>query len=136
MNHMSALKLVLFLLLLGMSHVAQSQQKEANIWYFGTKAGISFRTSPPTALTNGQMTTTEGCATISTFAGRVLFYTDGINVWDSTHSIMPNGSGLKGHSSSTQSAIIVPRQTAARNFIFSQWMPQPEIMEPIIRRST
>lgn len=95
-------------------------QKEADNWYFGNKAGITFRTNPPTALTNGQLSTLEGCATISNSAGRLLFYTDGITAYDSTHSTMSNGTGLKGHSSSTQSAIIVPRpDSAKRYYIFT-----------------
>ena len=84
-------------------------QKEVNNWYFGTYAGITFNGSTLQALTNGKLNTSEGCATISDKNGKLLFYTDGISVWDSTHSVTPNGTGLKGNSSSTQSAIIVPR---------------------------
>jgi len=91
-------------------------QKEGNNWYFGNKAGVTFNTSPPSALTNGQLNTYEGCATMSNAKGRLLFYTDGISVWDSTHNVMSNGSGLKGNSSSTQSGIIVPRPDSAHIF--------------------
>ncbi len=82
-------------------------QKEYNNWYFGNKAGITFNTDPPSALTNGKMYTNEGCASISTPDGRLLFYTDGVSVWDSTHIKMPNGIGLKGSFTSTQSATII-----------------------------
>lgn len=54
------------------------------------------------------MNTGEGCAVMSTNSGQLLFYTDGITVWDRNHDIMPNGTGLLGDSSSTQSGIIVP----------------------------
>jgi gliding motility-associated-like protein len=91
-------------------------QKEGNNWYFGWKAGVTFNTSPPSALTNGQMSTVEGCATISTAEGRLLFYTDGISVWDSTHNVMPQGTGLKGDSSTSQSAIIVPYPDSSHLF--------------------
>lgn len=84
-------------------------QKEGFNWYFANKVGITFNTTPPSLLTDGALNTVEGCATISTKAGRLLFYTDGISVWDSTHNLMPNGTGLKGNSSSTQSGIIVPK---------------------------
>lgn len=84
-------------------------QKEGNTWYFGLNAGINFNTSPPTALTNGQTDSREGVATISDkYTGRLLFYTEGTTVWDSNQQVMPNGSGLLGDYSSTQSAIIVP----------------------------
>ena len=82
-------------------------KKEYNNWYFGNKAGITFNTDPPSALTNGKMYTNEGCASISTPDGRLLFYTDGVSVWDSTHIKMPNGIGLKGSFTSTQSATII-----------------------------
>ncbi|MEW7292712.1 T9SS type B sorting domain-containing protein [Aquimarina sp. 2304DJ70-9] len=84
-------------------------QGEANNWYFGQNAGISFNTTPPTALTNGQVNTLEGCTTISDVTGNLLFYTDGITVWNKSHTIMPNGIGLKGDPSSTSSALIVPQ---------------------------
>jgi len=84
-------------------------QNEAAIWYFGENAGLDFRSGTPVALEDGQLNTFEGCASISDFNGDLLFYTDGINVWDKTHNIMPNGTGLLGHPSSTQSGIIVPK---------------------------
>ncbi|AXG71188.1 hypothetical protein KORDIASMS9_03444 [Kordia sp. SMS9] len=83
-------------------------QGEANIWYFGENAGLDFSSGSPVALTDGQLDTLEGCATISNPAGELLFYTDGITVWDRNHTIMPNGTGLEGDPSSSQSGIIVP----------------------------
>ena len=84
-------------------------QQETNIWYFGTNAGITFATNPPTALTNGALSTGEGCATICDATGSLLFYTDGVTVYNKTHLMMDNGFGLHGNISSTQSAIILPR---------------------------
>jgi gliding motility-associated-like protein len=83
-------------------------QKEGNIWYFGEKAGLSFNSGSPSALLDGQLITTEGCATISDKNGNLLFYTNGENVWNRQHQIMPNGTGLLGGYSSTQSSVIVP----------------------------
>ena len=82
-------------------------QNEAQKWYFGTNAGLDFVTSPPTVLTNGMLVTNEGCATISDGAGNLLFYTDGSKIYDKTHAIMLNGTGLTGNPSTTQSGIIV-----------------------------
>ncbi len=100
--------ILLFLLFFILNNILFSQ-KEGNNWYFGTNAGLSFNTDPPTPLTNGQLDTYEGCATVSDKNGNLLFYTDGMTVYDKMHNIMPNGSNLFGHSSSTQSAIIVPK---------------------------
>jgi gliding motility-associated-like protein len=83
-------------------------QREASFWYFGYEAGINFNSGSPVALTNGKLITIEGCTTISDANGKLLFYTDGSIVYNANHQIMPNGTGLLGHSSSTQSAIIVP----------------------------
>ena len=91
-------------------------QKEYYNWYFGNKAGVTFNTDPPSALTNGKMYTNEGCASISTPDGRLLFYTDGVSVWDSTHIKMPNGIGLKGGFSSTQSATIIQKPGSSHLF--------------------
>tara|TARA_R110002020_G_scaffold154714_2_gene334949 strand:- start:107736 stop:110453 length:2718 start_codon:yes stop_codon:yes gene_type:complete len=86
-----------------------SGQGAANNWYFGQKAGLNFTTSPPTAVQNGNLSTVEGCATISDERGQLLFYTDGKTVYNQNHEVMENGSGLFGNASSTQSAIIIPK---------------------------
>lgn len=84
-------------------------QSPAGIWYFGDKAGISFNTgTTPVVLNDGQIDTNEGCATLCDENGGLLFYTDGVKIWNKNHAIMPNGTGLLGDPSSTQSAIIVP----------------------------
>ena len=83
-------------------------QKEAYNWYFGN-AGIDFNYSKPKALINSKMQADHGSASISTSNGRLLFYTDGETIWDSTHSIMPNGSGLNGNTQASQSALIIPK---------------------------
>jgi hypothetical protein len=84
-------------------------QLETQNWYFGLNAGISFATKPPTSLTNGQLNTNEGCATFSDAKGNLLFYTDGMFVYNRFHQQMPNGFGLLGNPSSAQSGIIVPK---------------------------
>ncbi|WP_111709209.1 T9SS type B sorting domain-containing protein [Lutibacter citreus] len=83
-------------------------QREAGIWFFGKNAGLDFNSGSPVALNGGQLQTTEGCSTISDRNGNLLFYTNGSTVWNAKHQIMPNGNGLLGHKSSTQSAIIIP----------------------------
>ncbi len=91
-------------------------QGEANYWYFGNNAGLNFNTSPPSSLSNGALSTSEGCSTISDESGNLLFYTDGRTVWNRNHQIMSNadyfgGSGLLGDPSSTSSGLIVPHPT-------------------------
>ncbi|UTW60912.1 gliding motility-associated C-terminal domain-containing protein [bacterium SCSIO 12741] len=55
------------------------------------------------------MSPLEGCASISNpLTGALLFYTDGIQVFNRNHQQMGNGFGLLGHSSASHSAVIVP----------------------------
>ncbi len=83
-------------------------QNEANIWYFGQNAGLDFNGGVPAPLDDGQLNTNEGCSSIADQNGDLLFYSDGITVWDRNHSPMPNGSNLLGSPSATQSGLIVP----------------------------
>jgi len=78
-------------------------------WYFGNNAGITFNSGTPIALTNGALFTAEGVATISDNSGNLLFYTDGVTVYNRNHLVMTNGMGLFGDASSTQSSIIVQK---------------------------
>lgn len=100
-------KQILFILLFSLFSFTHAQKEAAN-WYFGRNAGLDFNSGTPAPLTNGALSTTEGCSTISDFNGNLLFYTDGITVWNRVHQIMPNGNGLGGHPSSSQSGIVVP----------------------------
>ena len=86
-------------------------QKEASNWYFGFGAGIKFNPldNSVSSVSDGQLSTIEGCTSISDDSGNLLFYTDGSTVLNQNHRIMLNGTGLIGDSSSTQSAIIVPK---------------------------
>ncbi|MCX6223843.1 MAG: hypothetical protein NTV01_03690, partial [Bacteroidia bacterium] len=82
-------------------------QKQAYFWYFGKNAGLDFTGFDPVPLSNNQMDTPEGVAAISDTTGRLLFYTDGVNLWNSNH-VKINSTSLSGDPSSTQSATIVP----------------------------
>lgn len=85
-----------------------SAQRETANWYFGNNAGLDFNSGVPQVLTDGQIATTEGCSTVSDISGNVLFYTNGVEVWNKNHNRMQNGGGLLGSISSSQSAVVVP----------------------------
>ena len=99
---------IIFITLFLLSATSYSQ-KEGNIWYFGENAGLDFNVGAPIALTGGALITNEGSSAISDGSGNLLFYTDGSAVLNRNHIQMPNGFGLKGHSSSTQTALIVQK---------------------------
>ncbi|WP_179352963.1 T9SS type B sorting domain-containing protein [Winogradskyella vidalii] len=92
-------------------------QNESNIWYFGRHAGVDFNSGSPEILLDGALDTNEGCATISDSNGDLLFYTDGVTVYDRSHNIMPNGTNLNGDFSSTQSAIAIPFPNNASKYL-------------------
>ena len=84
-------------------------QGEANIWYFGQNAGLDFNSGAPVALTNGQLNSNEGTSVLSNTLGELMFYTNGVTVYNKNHEVMPNGMGLYGDTSSTQSSLILQK---------------------------
>ncbi len=99
--------------------VPSKAQHQNNYWCFGSSAGLNFNTTPPSPITSS-IFTFEGCATISDPGGKLLFYTDGRKIWDRKHMVMPNGTGLMGGFSSTQSALIVPLpNSVSKYYIFT-----------------
>jgi hypothetical protein len=110
------LSILFFLLTVGMqaqtgwskSNCPRSH-KQAEVWYFGEKAGIDFRVSPPTGksdpiLMNAMQATSSICDSMGNFQ----FYTNGRVVWDKTFTPMPNATGLAGDPGATQPCLIVP----------------------------
>ncbi len=96
-------------------------QGENNLWYFSANGGLNFNEVPPAFLVDGQMQhSAKGVSTISSGSGELICYSDGVRVWDRNHSVMPNGTDLKGHNSSSQS-VILAHQPSKNNefFIFS-----------------
>ena len=100
-------------LLLAYSWILDAQRN--NIWYFGRKAGLNFNQPAPVPLLNSAMNTDEGCSSICDANGHLLFYTNGVTVFDRNHKVMLNGEGLSGNISTSQSGLIVPHPGNHRN---------------------
>ncbi|WP_439128810.1 PKD domain-containing protein, partial [Polaribacter sp.] len=108
------MKKILPLLILFITFNAFSQ-KEANFWYFGNGAALDFNSGNPVPVNGSQLNTLEGCSSFSDADGNLLFYigaptSDGRNltIWNKNNLPMPNGTGLEGDSSSSQSALTIP----------------------------
>lgn len=99
---------IIILLLLASSTSAFSQG-ETNIWHFGINAGLDFNSLPAVAITDGMVNAHGGSAAMSDANGNLLFYTQGMTLWDQNHTPMPNGLGLEGHASSTQNSMIIAK---------------------------
>jgi gliding motility-associated-like protein len=89
-------------------------QKQNNQWRFGGGGGIDFNVSPAAFIGGGATQTGEGSASVADRnTGALLFYTDGVTVWNAQNQVMPNGTGLLGGDpvllSSTTAAVIVPK---------------------------
>ncbi len=108
MKRLSSILIFLYLMISPGSSFAQ----QTNIWYFGNEAGISFNplagNNLPYPISNSAMTTSEGTATICDKNGVILFYTNGETIYNKIHQPMLNGTGMLGHNSAFQTAVIVP----------------------------
>lgn len=114
-------KIIYIFLLVLFTQLSVYGQKETSWWHFGFKSGLDFNSlSNATADDSsivpnmpkpiiGALSTYEGCFTVSTYDGQFLFSSDGITVYDKTYTPMPNGTGLLGDPSATQSGIVIPR---------------------------
>lgn len=102
-----------FTLLLSLLTVAPlcAQNFSAHNWYFGdANHGIRFSRADntPTLLSNKATPFGTGGSAVATdpVNGNLLFYTNGVNVYDVTHTVMPNGSGLSANAAGNQPVAI------------------------------
>ncbi len=71
--------------------------KANSVWAFGKNAGLDFNGGTPTAI-HTELFSEEGCASVADpITGKLLFYSNGGQVWDANHRIMPNGYDLLGN---------------------------------------
>ena len=87
------LKLFFSVILISVSLSANAQGEKDN-WKFGHFASVSFSSITPTGGDPNSSNHLEGVSDISSPNGDLLFYSNGINIWDSSHNLMINGSGL------------------------------------------
>jgi gliding motility-associated-like protein len=101
-------------------------QNQNNIWYFGNKAGLNFNTNPPSTLVDGVFVHTEGVSSVCDGNGDLLFFTNGINVWNANKQPMPNGTGLSGNNSSSQILVVPKPGDCDIYYIFTTPSQNPE----------
>jgi hypothetical protein len=102
--------LLLFILTLYLN--AQNPDlKRTTHWYFGNKCGLDFSSGQPVADTNSVMAVQSNCAVMSDTSGNLLFYTDGITVWNKNHTKMLNGDtiGVGQFAQPRNRCVIVPK---------------------------
>ncbi|MBX2940816.1 MAG: gliding motility-associated C-terminal domain-containing protein [Cyclobacteriaceae bacterium] len=116
---------ILFLFLFCSFSFASAQELTRNNWYFGNSSnGIRFNRSNNTASNVANQATPFGTggSSVATDPGNanLLFYSDGANVYDANHGIMPNGNGLTANSAGNQPTAVsaVPGQLG-KYFLFT-----------------
>jgi len=89
-------------------------QHQADVWVFPNGNLMDFSSQPP--ITGGGTlilpidNEVEGVASMANSVGDLLFYSDGVSLWDEQNNVVTNS--LMGHQSSTNSAYIVPVPTS------------------------
>ena len=83
-------------------------QREFNVWCLGDRITLDFNTPVP-SVSASAMYSLEGTASIADpVSGKLLFYTNGEEIFRRDGNLMLNGGGIAGSYNSTQSALIVP----------------------------
>lgn len=104
----------------------EQKQSQGVKWYFGGNAGLDFSGGGATPIEDAKLNTIEGSSSIANTKGELLFYSDGIRIFDKNGDRMPSvvfdpdgkprlvtndTTSLGGNQLSTQSALIVPKPT-------------------------
>ncbi len=114
----SSIKLVLvlffFLFLPWLSH---AQHKQPNIWYFGEFAGLDFNSGEPRAIP-GRTWTPMGTSIYSDSSGNLLFYSDGIDLFNKNHQVMVNGSDLAGGDYTVTQRVLIVKKPNSDNVFY------------------
>ncbi|MDR1455116.1 MAG: hypothetical protein LBJ01_05650, partial [Tannerella sp.] len=105
--------------------LSQAQHKETYNWYFGEYAGMTWNTTQtigslsglPTPLAGSKMNFFEGCITVSDKFGQLLFYSDGLTIWNRNHDVMTNGLTGDNTGLASQSAVVFPHPGKANQYI-------------------
>lgn len=74
-----------------MSLFGFAQNLENSKWYFGEYAALDFETGSPQPMTNSAMHAHNGTSSVADQNGELLFYSNGKEIWNKNHEIMPGG---------------------------------------------
>ncbi len=90
-----------------------AQDLSQHNWYFGNSTnGIRFNraTNVAQSVTNQAIPFSRGGAAVATdpATANLLFYSDGVRVYDACHLLMPNGAGLNGQPDANQPVATAP----------------------------
>lgn len=91
--------------------------KEAWNWKFGNSSCLVIDNSGPNVCSAPPFGTSEGCASWSDpNTGQLLLFASPVTVLNKNGAAMTNGTGLIGHYSATQGALIIPKPGSTTNY--------------------
>ena len=111
----------------GRRAVIQTQDPEKaratqRFWYFGAGAGLDFGTSGTTATSiaascGSTCTSGEGVTVATNRSGDLLFWTNGLTIWNRDGNVMLNSTGLNANNSTTQAAAFFPLNKSLTKYV-------------------
>ncbi|MBN4065969.1 PKD domain-containing protein [Candidatus Amoebophilus asiaticus] len=92
-------------------------------WYFGSFCAIDFSSGLPipnnSAFVAQSLQQIEGCVTESDpSTGNLLYYSDGVNVWNNNHVVINSGNPLPGHQSTSQYISVLSPSNPNQYYLF------------------
>lgn len=99
-------------------------QSENNIWLLNQDMTLNFNVDPPFIYNeNNSMTgNNESCVVVSDFdSGQLLFYSDGIQIWNKNHHLMDSSETTSENFLSTAQGVIAVKsaQSKGKYYLFS-----------------
>ncbi len=111
--HFIKVNTLALLFLINIPVILFGQDLKQHNWYFGNSTqAIRFNrgTNAAQLINNQALPFNKGGAAVATdpATANLLFYTDGVQVYDAVHLLMPNGSGLNGQPDANQPVALSP----------------------------
>jgi len=104
---MKPLRILLFIWQIFHGTTALIAQKEAMNWYFGSMAGLTFSTNPPSVVPNSNINFLDGGISYSDSSGNLLFYTGGAHIYNAQH--IAYATTLHGSQARMYGTLVTPR---------------------------
>lgn len=108
-------RILLFFIFLSSPSFAQI----GRLWYFGNGAGIDFNGGTPVATFDNELYCLDQSAVSTDASGQLLFYSNGVDVYNSNHQLMENGDDIGVSYDGGQCAVIVPQLYSSRFYLFT-----------------
>lgn len=107
---MSRFLFISLFLVCAINHDVFGQNLEGANWLFGNQLGVKFISGEPDQFYGSQMSLSLRQANISDSAGDLIFYTDGVSVFNANHAITANGNIPYGSNPSVSGLCLINKR--------------------------